>query len=324
LFCLPVSRSKTSKEHEMSSKHRSRKLKDWKEPALNEAKIGFLGAGKMTESIVAGIMSYCGVPAQNIFITAPTEKNLEKFRQMSIKTSKRNIDLFAKFDCEIIFLACHGSVVADCYNQGGTRPHPITVNHIPKMDHPVRIMSLISGFGVDQIRKVLLNPEHGDKYQIEMHRVSVNCSVAYGKGIWAIDCEPDSDTKLSNVLRTLMSSTGSMEYVPESQMDAACAITGSGLAFSFYIVSAMSDGAFKMGLARPMAIKLASKTMRCAAQSVLESGKHPSELRDAVCAAKGAAIYGIHILDKAEVQSGITAAVEAAHKRAQELAQAKK
>lgn len=306
----------------MSGRSKQRKLKDWKEPALSEAKIGFLGAGKMTESIVAGLMAHCGVPPTNIFITAPSNKNLEKFKQQQIKTSNRNIDLFGRFDCEIVFMACHGSVVANCYKMGGTRPHPITVNYIPNMKHPVRVISLISGYNIDQIRKVLLNPEHGDKYLLEMHRASVNCAVAYGKGIWAIDCEPDSENKLSNVLRTLMSSTGSVEYVPESQMDAACAITGSGLAFSFYIVNAMADGAFKMGLSRPMAIKLAAKTMRCAAQSILESGKHPSELRDAVTAPKGAAIYGIHILDKAEVQSGITAAVEAAHKRAQELAQA--
>jgi len=53
---------------------------------------------------------------------------------------------------------------------------------------------------------------------------------------------------------------------------------------------------------------------------MLESGKHPTELRDEVCSPSGAAIYGIHVLDKAEVQSGVAAAVEAAHKRANEMA----
>lgn len=152
-----------------------------------------------------------------------------------------------------------------------------------------------------------------------MHRIVVNAAVAYGAGLCAVDVEPDSQ-KLSSLVRTLLSSVASLEHVPESQMDAACALCGGGLAFSFYFMSSMADGAFKMGLSRAMSVKLAAKTVACAASSQLESGKHPVELRDAVCAPKGAAVFGIHILDKAEVASGITAAVEAAHKRALELA----
>jgi len=103
-------------------------------------------------------------------------------------------------------------------------------------------------------------------------------------------------------------------------MDAACAVCGAGLAFSYYFIQALADGAFKMGLSREMATKFAAKTVQSATQAMLESGKHPMELRDEVCSPSGAAIYGIHVLDKADVQSGVTAAVEAAHKRADELA----
>lgn len=69
-----------------------------------------------------------------------------------------------------------------------------------------------------------------------------------------------------------------------------------------------------------MALKFAAKTALCASQCLIESGKHPSELRDDVTAPSGAAIFGIHVLDRAEVASGVTAAIEAAHKRASELA----
>ncbi|KAK4337137.1 hypothetical protein RND71_043355 [Anisodus tanguticus] len=170
----------------------------------------------------------------------------------------------------------------------------------------------------DEIKQTLLNPEHPDKYKLEMHRVMLNSACAYGLGICAIDVEPDS-SKLSPLLRTLLSSMAKLEYVPETQMDAACAIGGSGLAFAYYFINAMADGAFKVGLSRQMALKFAAKTVQSAAQSLLETGKHPGELRDSVCSPKGPAIYGIHVLDKADVASGITAAIEAAHKRAQEL-----
>lgn len=205
-----------------------------------------------------------------------------------------------------------------CYKNGGLRPQALTVNYIPNMKHTIYILSLISGYNLDQIKAVLLNPEHPDKYSLEMHRVMLNSACAYGLGICAIDVEPDS-SKLCALLRTMLSSIARLEYVPESQMDAACAICGAGLAFAYYFINAMADGAFKVGLNRQMALKFAAKTVQCAAQSLLESGKHPGELRDSVCSPKGAAIYGIHVLDRADVSSGITAAIEAAHKRAEEL-----
>lgn len=277
--------------HSHHSSHREKKP----DAEFSAAKIGFLGAGKMTETIVAGLTSVGGVEASRIFISAPSNTKLEKFKAMGIKTTNRNIDIFGRYDCDVIFLACHGSVVANCYKLGGTRPHPITVNYIPNMKHPQHVLSLITGFGIDKIKAVLLNPEHPEKYLMEMHRIVVNAAVAFGQGICAVDCEPDSK-KLSPLVRTVLSSIATLEHVPEAHMDAACAICGAGLAFSYYFISSMADGAFKMGLSRPMAVKLAAKTVYCAAQSVLESGKHPGELRDAVCAPKGPAIYGIHIL----------------------------
>ncbi len=75
-----------------------------------------------------------------------------------------------------------------------------------------------------------------------------------------------------------------------------------------------------MGLSREMANKFAAKTVQSATQVMLESDKHPIELRDEVCSPSGAAIYGIHILDKSGVKSGVIEAVEAAHKRADESA----
>lgn len=172
---------------------------------------------------------------------------------------------------------------------------------------------------MSQIKACLLNPESNNRYVIEIHRIMMNTAVGHGLGICAIDCEPDSK-KLSPPLRQLLSAIAQLEHVPASQMDAACAIGGSGLAFAYYFINSLADGAFKMGLSRDQAIKFASKTAQCASQTMLESGKHPAELRDNVSSPSGAAIYGIHVLEKNDVASGVTAAVEAAHKRANDLA----
>lgn len=286
---------------------------------VGSVKIGFLGAGKMAESLITGLTKFGGIKPTQIFVSAPTTKNSSKFKTMGCHVTKRNIDLFGRYGCDVVFLACHGKVIAECYASGGSRPHPLCVNFIPNLKKPIHLLSLISGWDLNAIKAVLLNPEHPKKYQLEAHRVTANPAVAYGVGIVSIDVDPESK-KLSGLVRTLLSSVGSLEAVNADQMDSACATTGAGLAFAYYFTQAMADGAFKMGLARPMANKIAAKIMESAASAVLESGKHPSELKDGVCGAGGPAIYGIHILDKAEAASGISAAVEAAFKRSQELA----
>lgn len=295
--------------------------KSTKKVDFSSAKIGFIGAGKITESLLNGLINYGKVEASRMHVAAPTTKNLERLKQLyaGLHITKRNLDIFAKYNCDIVFIAVHGSVIRNLYKQGGSRPFPLTTNFIPNMKKPLYVLSLVTGFDCKQIRECLLNPEHPEKYMIEMHRIMINCAAAYGVGICAVDVEPDSK-KLAEPIRTMLSTVSKLEYVPESQMDASCAICGAGLAFSYYFINAMADGAFKMGLSRNMAVKFAAKTVQSAALSLLESGKHPNELKDDVCSPAGPAIYGIHVLDKADVASGVAAAVEAAHKRAAELA----
>lgn len=85
-------------------------------------------------------------------------------------------------------------------------------------------------------------------------------------------------------------------------------------------MSAVSDGALKTGMSRTHAIKFCAKIASCAAQTLLESNKHPNELKDEVCAPTGGAIYGLAVLDKADVMAGVSAAVEASYNRAINLA----
>ncbi|RWS09341.1 pyrroline-5-carboxylate reductase-like protein 1 [Dinothrombium tinctorium] len=316
----PEAEKKSSKTKSKASKTGSRTRRRKGELELPTARIGFLGAGKMAECIIEGLINFAKLPANNIYVAAPTSKNTDKLKSLGVNTTKRNIDIFARFDCDIMFFCFHGSVIKYCYKLGGKIPHPITTNYIPNMKHPIYILSLVSGVSLEQLKPCLLNPEHPEKYILEMHRIMLNAACSYGLGICAVDVEPDGN-KLSAPIRTMLSSIARLEYVPESQMDAACAIGGNGLAFAYYFIAALADGAFKMGLSRNMAIKFAAKTVQCASQCLLESGKHPSELLDSVSSPSGAAIYGIHVLDKADVKSGIIAAVEAAHKRAIELAE---
>lgn len=311
----PKEEKKEKKEEKKEKKKKRAKVVD-----INEAKFGFLGAGKVADAIIRGLIQYGKVDPKRIYVAAKTTKNLEIMKQKGCHITKRNYDIFAKYDCDFIFLCFHGSVIKQCYKMGGSRPHPLTTNFIPNMKHPLYILSLVSGVTLDQIRACLLNPEHPEKYMIEMHRICVNTACAYGLGLGAIDVEPDGK-KCSSIVRDVLSTISKLEYIPENQMNAACALGGNGLAFVYYYISALADGAFKMGLNRQTATKFAAKTAQCAALTLLESGKHPSELRDGCTSPSGPAVYGIHVLDKADVGSGVAGAIEAAHRRAIDMAE---
>lgn len=209
------------------------KNKRSKQPAdVYTAKIGFVGAGKVSESIVNGLVVYGKVDPKRIHVSAPSSNNTDRLRQnySGLKVSKRNLDIFGKFDCDIIFIAVNGNVIRNLYKLGGSRPAPLTTNYIPNMKHPFFVLSLVTGYEIKSIKDVLLNPEHPDKYMLEIHRIMLNCAAAYGLGVCAVDVEPDSK-KLAEPVRALLSMVAKLEFIPETQMDAACAVCGAGLAF---------------------------------------------------------------------------------------------
>lgn len=265
------------------------------------------------------MISTARIDPSQIFIASKSGRNLNNMRlKYNVWITKRNYDIFARMDCDIIFLCFHGFVVRNLYKNGGTRPMALTTNYIPNQRHPVYILSLVGGVSLNDVKHTLLNPDNPEKYKIEMHRLMLNASVAYGVGLGCVDVELDSK-KCSPIIKDLLRSFAKVEFMPEANMDVACAVGGNGLAFCYYFLTALSDGAFKMGLPKLHALNLSAKTLFSAAGSLLESGKHPSDLRDQCTSPSGAAIYGVHVLDKMDCASGIAASVEAAYKRIKEL-----
>ncbi len=76
-----------------------------------------------------------------------------------------------------MFVAVHGSVIKNCYKLGGQRLVPLTTIFIPNMKHSLYVLSLVSGYNLNSIKTYLVNPEHPEKYMLEMHWIVINCSV---------------------------------------------------------------------------------------------------------------------------------------------------
>lgn len=150
-------------------------------------------------------------------------------------------------------------------------------------------------------------------------RIMPNTPVAVGKGM-ILYCHNDlaSEEVVSDFL-TDMQYAGKLGKLEEKLIDVASALSGSGPAYMYVFLEAMADGAVACGLPRQKAMEYAAVTMEGAAQMFLSTGKHPGELKDAVCSPAGSTIVGIQALESKGFRGAVMDCILAAYKKNQEL-----
>src|SRR5439155_26474940 len=109
--------------------------------------------------------------------------------------------------------------------------------------------------------------------------------------------------------------------VKESLLDAVTGLSGSGPAYVFLMIEALSDGGVAAGLPREIATKLAAQTLLGSAKMLLETGLHPGALKDMVTSPGGTTIEGLHELEKGRVRAALLSAVRAATEKSRKLGQ---
>jgi len=122
-----------------------------------------------------------------------------------------------------------------------------------------------------------------------------------------------------DLAQSIFNSVGRAVIVEERLMDAVTGLSGSGPAYVFMIIDALSDAGVKAGLPRQLALELAAQTVYGAAKMVLETKEHPGKLRDMVTSPGGTTIEGLHALEKGKLRATLMNAVEAATARSREL-----
>jgi len=157
--------------------------------------------------------------------------------------------------------------------------------------------------------------------QTRLVRVMPNTPCLVGRGACGF-CLGDAATESDAVLvDKLLSAVGIAFFVPEKLMDAVTGLSGSGPAFVYTIIEALSDGGVRMGLPRNIATALAAQTVAGAAEVVLSTGEHTGTLKDRVTSPGGTTIAGIQVLEEGGLRAALMAAVEAATERSIELGQ---
>jgi len=140
-----------------------------------------------------------------------------------------------------------------------------------------------------------------------------------GQGVIVMAASSEVSAEKQAELRKLLSGAGIVDSIEEKYLEAATGLSGCGPAFAYLFIEALADGGVRSGLPREKALRYAAQTVLGSAAMVLETGKHPGELKDMVTSPAGATIEGIAALENGGFRACAINAVEAASRRAADL-----
>ena len=258
----------------------------------NETRVCVIGAG-----IIGGAISEAISPYYPVTATRRNIQKVERLAEKGIRVTSDNSLAAAEADLVIISLK------------------PVQVVPILKeIAEPARgktVISFAAAISTDILR--LAAPEC--KFVRAMTNIAVGVRKGYTLFSPGRDISPEEKTILEDVLMKL----GEIQQVEEQYLDVLTAMSGSGPAYIFTVVESMIYGALREGLPRDLALKAAAHTAIGAACLLLETGKHPSELRDMVLTPGGVTIDGIYELEESRIRTAFMKAIGAASARGRTL-----
>ena len=268
--------------------------------AASPTRWGFIGAGKMATALILGMIRAGSARPDRIAASDPSPTAREALAAESgVATSDSNAEVAA--GCDVLVLAVKPQMMAAALADLGSGA--ASGKLVVSIAAGVPLARLTDGLGPD-VRAV---------------RVMPNTPALVGAGASAYCPGPGVGEGDEAIVRRLLESVGRAHRVPEAQMDAVTGLSGSGPAFVYVIVEALSDGGVRAGLPRDVATDLAAQTVLGAARMVLETGLHPGALKDQVTSPGGTTIAGLHALERGGLRAALIDAVSAAASRSAEL-----
>jgi pyrroline-5-carboxylate reductase len=265
-------------------------------------KIGFLGAGRMATALAKGFVRAGLTTAKHLIASDPVDVARAAFaKETSGKTTTSNADV-AKF-AQALILAVKPDQTATVL--GDIRDH-FTEKHL--------LISIAAGMPLAKMEAALGS-------SARLVRVMPNTPALLGASASAFALAKSALPQDSELTQKLFSSVGVAFQVKESLLDAVTGLSGSGPAYVYLFIEALSDGGVAAGLPRDVATQLAAQTVLGAARMVLETGMHPGALKDMVTSPGGTTIEGLHELEKGKLRGTVISAVRAATEKSKKLGQ---
>lgn len=272
------------------------------ESRVEHLRFAFLGGGNMAEALIKGLLAGLAVNPRHIVATDVIRERCDYLRETyGIRTSDDNPQTVR--DSQVIFLAVKPQTV------------PALLAAIsPEVDQDKLVISIAAGISLFTLQHALAD----DSRLVRVMPNTPALVLAGAAGISPSAAATPADVAL---VERIFNVVGRATVVSDGMMDTVTGLSGSGPAFVFALIEGLSDGGVLMGLDRPTATMLAAQTVLGAAKMVLETGKHPGELKDMVTSPAGTTIAGMQALEDGGLRGLMMAAVRRATERSQELGQ---
>lgn len=266
--------------------------------ALN-CNICFIGGGNMAQALIGGLLSR-GLPATRITVSDPVERVRELLQEKDVHVTENN--LAAIRDADVVVLAVKPQVLVSVLK-------PLHGLFDGKL-----IVSIVAGAEIATISQFT-----GSAYVV---RVMPNTPALVQTGAHGLYAHEVVDASKRELASQILAATGLTLWLnTESQIDAVTAVSGSGPAYFFYMMESMIQAGKNLGLDEKVATALTLQTALGAAQMAITSPNTPAELRKNVTSPNGTTQAALEVFDRAQISQNIQAALAAAQKRSQELAE---
>ena len=257
-------------------------------------KIGFIGTGNM-----GGALARAAAKNKNneLLLTDALPGKAEELAAEIGGKATNTAGVIAEAD--YIFLGIKPQMIADAL--------AAAKEHLAARSNRFILVSMVVATPISRIREMA-----GGAYPVI--RIMPNTPVSVGEGMVLYDSDGVTEEETAAFL-TAMNGAGRFSHLPEKLIDAGTAVSGCGPAFVDLFVEALADGGVACGLPRPQAQEFAAQMVVGSARLILESGKHPGELKDMVCSPGGTTIQGVRALEEAGFRGAVIDAVIAAYEK---------
>lgn len=258
--------------------------------------LGFIGVGNMGGALARAAAGK--ISGTSLLLANRSREKAEKLAVELGGTVSDNLSIAASAD--YIFLGVKPQMLPGVLSD--------LTDTLRRRESPFVLVSMAAGTSIEKVQQL-----SGDKWPVI--RIMPNTPASIGRGmILYAPGENVSAEQLDTFLK-LMSGAGRFTRLEERLIDAGSSVSGCGPAFADLFIEALADGGVACGLPRSAAIELAAQMLLGSAALVLESGRHPGELKDAVCSPGGTTIQGVRALEKSGFRSAVMEAVIAAYEK---------
>ena len=266
--------------------------------ALN-CNISFIGGGNMAQALIGGLISR-GLPTTRITVSDPVEQVRALLAEKEINVTDDNSAAIQ--DADIVVFAVKPQVLAQ------------VLQPLKGLVNDKLIISIVAGAEIATLASLLGTAR--------IVRVMPNTPALVQTGAHGLYAHEDVENSDRDLASQALASTGLTIWVnSEAQIDAVTAVSGSGPAYFFYMMESMIRAGKNLGLDEKVATALTLQTALGAAQMAITSSNTPAELRKNVTSPNGTTQAALEVFDRAQISQNIQAALAAAQKRSQELAQ---